>query len=658
MRLPEEGRVRRGLSSRLDLWGRLQGLTAELLESLTLLFLGLLVFLPVFDFGVYKLFGRGIPAAQALLEHALLLFALASMALASREGRQLALATFESAPRPGEGERARAGWKAAVGTMGAVVAAAAEAGTSAAFFWASLSLVWNGFDPSARVWFIPTRMIAGALPAGFFLMTIFAASRRRGWPRIGALVGALGGSLLAATAFYNFATAIGAEALAESLSGLAGWSTGFLAGARLPLALALLLASLLGAPLFALLGGLALLFLGGAGAWMELAPSEAYALFLGSSLPALPLFALAGFILAESGAGKRFVAVFRELFGWLPGGEALAAVLVSAFFTTFTGASGVTILALGGILAGVLTETGSYSPSFSRGLVAGSGAIGLLLPPSAAMILYGVNAQLIYGEGSSLDLISLFKGGLVPGLLLVLAMAGMGAFAALRRGVRPRSFSLGAAGRALRPALFELATPVIALALFFTGSANLTEVAAIAIIYLVLVESLVKRELGPREILSACRKALPVLGGTLAVLAVARGLSYYLIDAGLPEAFAAWVGKRAASPFAFLLLLNLALLAVGCLMDIYSAILVAAPLVIPLGAAFGLGPVHLGVIFILNLSVGFLTPPVGMSLFLASYAFKRPLLSIYREVIPFLLVQLLVLLVVTYAPLILHLGGG
>ncbi len=629
-----------------------------LLDGPAILAFAVLALLPLVDLALARTLWRGIAITGPIVEHALLVLAFLAAAVASREGRQLSLgsvteggvaASATSAP-------ARRWTLGATEVLKTSLARSIECGALAAFFWASLSFVFVAFDRGAKVWVIPERLLVAAMPFGYASMLAFALARGKGIGRLTAWLGAVAGSFLASSAIGNLAGAIVAEAgmtaprLIAALDSLSTLAATLLKAGAWPLGTLLVAGALAGAPIFCALGGLAVLFLGGSGSFIELAPSEAYALLKGGALPALPLFALAGFFLAESGAGSRLVAVFREFLGWLPGGEAVAAVLACTFLTTFTGANGVTILALGGLLAGVLAEAGPYKPGFARGLVTGSGAIGLLLPPSAAIIVYGVNAQFIYREGKSLDITSLFKGALIPGLILVLAMCGAGVYAALRSGVPRRRFSRSAALASLKPAALELLTPLIAAGLYFTGFASLPEIAAITALYLATVEGLVKRELSLVKLIGAMRKSLVVIGGTLIILAAARGLSFYLIDAEIPAAFTAWATSKAATRFAFLLLLNLALLIVGCLMDIYSAILVAAPLVIPLGASFGLHPVHLGVVFILNLAIGFLTPPVGMNLFLASYAFKKPLKEIFKESWPFFLLQLAVLLLVTYLP--------
>ena len=407
-----------------------------------------------------------------------------------------------------------------------------------------------------------------------------------------------------------------------------------------------------GAPIFTVLGGVAAILFVGNGAFIELAPSEAYSLLKGGSISALPLFGIAGILLAESGAGKRFVAVFRELFGWFRGGEAIAAVLACAVFSTFTGINGVTIVALGGILATVLSESGGLSEERSRGLIT---ACGRHRPPHPAergghrlrrqraiplRPLGGLHASSRSSRAPSCPASSSSP----PCASRASSCRRSGS------GRRERAFSARASLGALKPAALELLVPVAAILLYFTGLAGLREIGALAVLYIAIVESVVKRELGPRKLVAALGKAFPIVGGTLMVIAAARGLSFYLIDANVPAAFTGWIQAFVHSKFVFLLLFNLFLIGVGCLMDIFSAILVVSPFLIPLGMAFGVPPVQFGVIFIMNLLLGFLTPTVGMNIFLASYTFRKPVPRIVRDVWPFLIVQAAVLILVTYVP--------
>jgi tripartite ATP-independent transporter DctM subunit len=606
-----------------------------------------IIALPIADLVLARIFWKGIASAGTIADHATLVLAFSAAALASLDKRHISLAGGESAH-----DSKGVGLRAALVSFGDVVAVT----TQACLFWASLSLTLTGFDAASLVWIIPTRVIAGIMPLCLALMTAFTirnaagadAARRLG-PRAIASIGLLLGSVLAASSIRNFAEAAFGSSPAF-IGALAGAAQAFVGAYGLPLGVLMVLAVPFGAPIFTVLAGAAAILFVGNGAFIELAPSEAYSLLKGGSISALPLFGIAGILLAESGAGKRFVAVFRELFGWFRGGEAIAAVLACAVFSTFTGINGVTIVALGGILATVLVDSGGLSEERGRGLITASGDIGLLIPPSAAVIVYGVNAQFLYGPSEGFTIVSLFKGALVPGFILIAAMCVAGILMSPKRAPAERSFSVRASAGALKPAALELLVPVLAIVLYFTGLAGLREIGALAVLYIAVVESLVKKELGPRRLVAALGKAFPIVGGTLMVIAAARGLSFYLIDANVPAAFTGWIQAFVHSKFVFLLLLNLFLIVVGCLMDIFSAILVVSPFLIPLGVAFGVPPVQFGVIFIMNLLLGFLTPTVGMNIFLASYTFRKPVPRIVRDVWPFLIVQAAVLLLVTYVP--------
>ncbi|MGA2547566.1 MAG: TRAP transporter large permease subunit [Rectinemataceae bacterium] len=608
-----------------------------------------IITLPIADLALARIFWKGIASAGSIADHATLVLAFAAAALASLDKRHISLAGGEKA-RKGQvrGAGARAG-AAALASFGDVVAVA----TQTCLFWAALSLTLTGFDAAARVWIIPTRALAAIMPLCLAFMAAFtirnAGGGHRKGPKAVAAIGLVLGSLLASSAIRNFSAAAFGSSPAF-ISSIATAVQAFVSAYGLFLGLLIFLALPFGAPIFTVLGGIAAILFVGNGAFIELASSEAYALLKGGTISALPLFGIAGILLAESGAGKRFVAVFREFFGWFRGGEAIAAVLACAVFSTFTGINGVTIVALGAILATVLTESGGLSEERSRGLITACGDIGLLIPPSAAVIVYGINAQFLYGPSEGFTIVSLFKGALVPGFILIGAMCAAAVLMSPRRAPRERSFSPRASVGALKPAALELLVPAAAIVLYFTGFAGLREIGALSVLYIAIVESVVKRELGPRKLVAALGKAFPIVGGTLMVIAAARGLSFYLIDANVPAAFTTWIQAFVSSKFVFLLLLNLFLIVVGCLMDIFSAILVVSPFLIPLGAAFGVPPVQFGVIFIMNLLLGFLTPTVGMNIFLASYTFKKPVPRIVRDMWPFLIVQVAVLILVTYVP--------
>jgi len=359
-------------------------------------------------------------------------------------------------------------------------------------------------------------------------------------------------------------------------------------------------------------------------------------------LPSIPLFTLAGYLLAEGGASRRLLRVFTAFFGWLPGGLAIVTAAACAFFT-ITG-SGVTILSLGGLMLPLLLKA-RYPEGFSIGLLTASGSLGLLFPPSLPVILYGVYSQ------TPID--RLFIGGLVPGLLMVLLAAAWGVRQGLRSGAGRAPFTWQEAWKSLWEAKWELGLPVVVLAGLFGGFATLVETAALTVLYAFLVECFFYRDLSlRRDYVRVAIECATVVGGVLVILGVAMGLTNYLVQAEAPALLFSWVRAHVHSRWVFLLLLNVFLLVVGCLMDIFAAIIVVVPLITPMGAAFGVDPVQLGIIFLVNLELGYLTPPVGMNLFLAAYRFQQPVSRVCRASLPFLLILLLGVLVITYVPIL------
>jgi tripartite ATP-independent transporter DctM subunit len=402
-----------------------------------------------------------------------------------------------------------------------------------------------------------------------------------------------------------------------------------------------LAAAVLGAPIFTLLGAAALLLFRGYGVTIAAIPAETYRIVASPILPTIPIFTLVGLLLAEGRSSERLVRFFRAIFGSVPGGTAVAATLLCAFFTTFTGASGVTILALGGLLLPVLVTNG-FSERFSLGLLTSTGSLGLLLPPSLVVILYGVVANV--------PITDMFKAGIIPGLLLILPFCLISVWEGRRRKAQRTRFESREALSAFWEAKWEVFVPVLALVLIFGGFCTLVEAAAMLVFYAILVVTVVHRDVSFRGLASVFVRCAILVGGVLIILGVAMGLTSYLVDAQVPMQAAGWAGEHLQSKWVFLLALNGALILTGCLMDIYSALVVVVPLILPIATRFGVDPVHLGIIFLTNLQLGYLTPPVGMNLFLASFTFNKPLTRIARDVIPFLLVLAGVVLLVTYVP--------
>jgi TRAP-type C4-dicarboxylate transport system permease large subunit len=581
-----------------------------------------------------------------------------------------------------------------------------------------------------------------------FILALEQKKRRGVWLMLAVLLG----SFIAFSSIIQVCT--GAEAMPSPfLASLQGSFQAILNTAALPLICIIIVSAFLGTPIFLVLGGCAYLLFVRQGLPLAIIPNQAYQMLTGYSIAAIPLFALTGFLLSEDKASDRLIRLFRTLFSWFPGGLAVTAILACAFFTTFTGASGVTILALGGLLSYILIN-GGYGRNFTIGLLTASGSIGLLFPPSLPIIIYGVTAQISIAE--------LFKGGILPGLTLVLAMVVMSIIYALRNGVERHSFHLKEALIAFRESIWEVLMPLIIFVGYFgisvvlvkrfaivvvyilaievlvgrmqkrpspltlisvfvpvsatfillfplstswigiwsvaalvvvygllianwrqnhdldrretlsalfrfitlvaglllllavsaSISLTLVESAAVAAVYVLFIQLVIRRDIKIRDLPRIIFKCLPIIGGVLIILSMANGFSYYLIDADVPVRLAAWVQATISSKYVFLLMLNIALLITGCLMDIFSAILIVVPLIIPLANLFGIHPVHLGIIFLANMELGYLTPPVGLNLFLASYRFKEPMAQVTKNTFKFLLVQLVMVLLITYVPLL------
>jgi tripartite ATP-independent transporter DctM subunit len=497
---------------------------------------------------------------------------------------------------------------------------------------------------------IPARFFAAAMPLGYAVILLrFAFMRRAGKERIGMLAAFLAGTAAALPAIakiiWGFEPPEPFFSWVNTLYDLTSYT-------RIPAILILILAAFFGMPIFTAIGGIALVMLQAAGLEPEAVPIQLFSALTETDIIAIPLFTLTGFFLSESRAGERLVRTFRCFFGWLPGGMVIATVLICAFFTSFTGASGVTILALGGILHIILVEN-KYKENSSIGLLTSVGGIGLMFPPSLPIILVASTSNMILhfmNVPVSYSIIHYFIGAVIPGIILVLSMIAIGFFNSLKEKVPAHAFDPKDALPSLKEAFLEILLPVILILGYFSGWLTLTEISAFSVVYIAVVEVFLKKDITVKDISKVFSKAVPIIGGVLAILAMAKGLSYAIVDSRVPENFAFWMQGAVRSKYVFLLLLNLSLLVVGCLMDIFSAILVVLPLIVPLGYAYGIDPVHLGIIFIMNLEVGFLTPPVGLNLFLASYRFEKPFTKICRYVLPYLTLQFAVVLLVTYVP--------
>lgn len=588
-------------------WPRPRSWCAKIENAVGATALVLMVALPVIDLIARLVSRTGLPGAVEYTQHLSLWVGFVGAALAARERQHLSLVTQTIT-----GIANRRGvlpWLLATTSCAVALCLA----------FASWHFVTSEMQSPLRVagW-LPVWTIAVILPVSFTLIAIRFSLQA--------------GDTIARLASMAVACcAAGALLLLEDHASILVW----------PIAGALIVGGILGLPIFIMIGGIALALFFADSVPVAALPVEAYRLVVSPSIPAIPLFTLCGFILASGGAAARLVRLFRALFGWLPGGTIVAVTLVCAFFSTFTGASGVTILALGGLLLPALMQNGN-SARFSLGLLTSTGSIGLLFPPSLAIILYGVAAQVPIND--------LFRAGALPGLVMVGAVAAYGIFVAKRNGMRATPFDGVEALAALWHSRWELLLPVVVLTVIFGGFASLIEAAAISACYALVVATCVHRDVRPSELMPILVKCATLLGGVFAIIGVAMGLTSYLVDAMVPMKLVAWVEAHVESRVVFLLALNLLLLIVGCLMDIFSAIFVVLPLIIPVSEVFHIDPLHLGIIFLINLELGYLTPPVGMNLFLAAYRLEKPILEVYRSVVPFLCVLFVVLMLITFIP--------
>lgn len=572
-------------------------------ENLALTFLlSAMIALPLLEIALRQ-FSTGIPSAPDFLRHLTLLVGMAGGAIAAREGRLLALA---AAPARWQG---RSRWRAQC------FAAAATAAVSALLCAASLQFAMEERSSGSQLAYgIPLWIVQLAMPAGFAAIALRAVWRTAGTVPQRALVFAL-------------AVALG------------------IAGAQVPAGFALaglLIATALGAPIFATLGGAALILFHRHGVPITAVAIEHYGLVTNPALPAIPLFTLAGYFMAEGGSSRRLVRLFLALSGWLRGGPAIATALICAFFTAFTGGSGVTILALGGLLMPVLLAA-RFSDKNALGLLTGAGSLGILLPPSLPVMLYAIIAKV--------DINTMFLGGLVPGLLLIVLTATWGIWAGRRTTPIAARFDGPEARRAIWASKWELLLPIVSLATLFSGWATPVEAAAVTAAYAFIVAVFIHRDLHlSRDCPRVMTEAGLLVGGILLILSVALGLTNFLIDAQIPNALADWAEAHVQSRWLFLLGLNVVLIIVGSVVEIFAAIMIVAPLLVPIGLRLGIDPVHLGIIFLANMELGFLAPPFGLNLLLASSRLKRPVGEVARATMPLLMVMFLGVLLITYVP--------
>jgi len=403
----------------------------------------------------------------------------------------------------------------------------------------------------------------------------------------------------------------------------------------------LALLAVFGAPLFAVIAGSALIGFYNQESDLMVVALEIQSIASMSFLAAIPLFTFAGYLLSESDAPKRLVRLTGAMLGWMPGGLALVCLAACAFFTAFTGASGVTIIALGAILYPALKQDG-YGDKFNLGLVTSAGSLGLLFAPSLPLILYGVVA------GVSID--NLFLAGILPGLLMLIMLGGYNLW--VNRHIRKPlgSFSIREVGAALREAMWELRLPVVVLGGIYSGFFAVSEAAAITALYVLIIEVLVLREIPLRELPRIMRSSMVLVGGLLIILGVSIASTSYMIDADVPQRLFEIVANVVSSQTSFLILLLIFLLILGAILDIFSAIMLVVPLILPIAAGYNINEVHLGIVFLAAMQLGYLTPPVGLNLFIASYRFEKPIMHVYSATFPFLIILMLSVILITFLP--------
>ena len=580
-------------------------------DSFAIVIFSLMTFFPVCE-TIARLFNtNSIPASQVLVQHFTLWIGFIGAILATRQNKLLALTKN---PLFNQAEHFHFGrWLAKLTTFLVLVA----------LTWGSWELLKIEFAyPIDIAPNIPRWVAQLIMPIGFALMAVevYFKSYKNSFYRI---------SLIIVGVFLSI------SAITEAIFSV------------IPVvwigSLIIVISLIFGAPIFVGLGGMAVLLFWADFTPISAIPTETYRIVVSPTLPTIPLFTLAGYLLAESNASERLVAVFRQLFGWIPGGTPVIIVLLCGFFTALTGGSGVTILALGGLLLPLLLKEG-YSRSFSLGLITVSGSLGLLFPPSLPAIIYGVTAGVSVKD--------IFIAGLFPGLMLIIMISMWALYQGKKDRITVIPFNFIKCLKVSWNTRWELFIPILILFGVFGGFTTLVETAALTVVYIFIIEVCVYKDINlsmlPRIVLDCAT----LIGGVLIILGVAMGLTSYLVDAQIPILILTWAKASIASKYTFLLMLNIFLLMVGCLMDIFSAIIVIVPLIAPLGIYFGIDPVHLAIIFIANLELGFLTPPVGMNLFLAAYRFDEDMPEIYKATLPFFIVRLLAVGLITYLPII------
>jgi len=417
----------------------------------------------------------------------------------------------------------------------------------------------------------------------------------------------------------------------------------------------LVILALMGVPLFIVISASAILGFISAEVDLIVVAIEFYRIVDMPTLLSIPLFTLAGYVLSESNASNRLVRFIDALFGWLPGGLAIVALVACAFFTALTGASGVTIVALGALMYPALKQSG-YSERFSLGLITSSGSLGLLFPPSIALILYGVIAQqLQMSEPVLID--DLFIAGMLPGLLMLL-MLSLWSMWVFQKEVKPVHIKNNETGifdtkelvSATRGAMWEIPLPAVILGGIFSGYFAISEAAAVAVVYVLVIEVLVYKDISPKQLPGIMRESMILVGAILVILSASLASTNYLIDAEVPTRIFDMIREHVDNKISFLLALNVFLLVLGMILDIFSALVIMVPILLPIAVGYGIHPLHFGIIFLANMQIGYFTPPVGMNLFIASHRFKKPITELYVSTLPYMAILLLAVVIITYWP--------
>ncbi len=404
---------------------------------------------------------------------------------------------------------------------------------------------------------------------------------------------------------------------------------------------AILFLASIGVPLFIIMGFAALIAFTLSGGEASVVASEIYRIAAQPTIATIPLFTFAGYLIAESRSPQRLMRLAETGLGWFPGGISIVTLIVCAFFTAFTGASGVTIIALGGIIYPILKKEG-YTDKYTLGAISASGSLGLLFPPSLPIILYGLVAKV--------DIDKMFKAGIVPGIIIILILSLWSIYNAPKLTAHSK-FIAADFINAFKDAWLEIMLPILVLVGIYGGYVTVTEAAALTALYAFVVEVFIYRDISIfKDLPKIAIESMSLVSTILLVLCCALGFTNFLIDEDIPLKIFELMKTYLHDKYSFLMFLNLFLLVVGCLMDIFSAIVVVVPLIVPVAVDFGVDPIHLAIIFLTNLEIGYLTPPVGINLFIASNRFKKPVTEMYKASIPFIILQLFALALITYFP--------